>query len=49
MNILDILDKIGSMEEITMKKIALLSILICSIELTNWKKSDMIPSLTVGK
>ncbi len=40
------MDKIGSMEEITMKKIALLSILICSIELTNWKKSDMLVDKT---
>ena len=29
-----------------MKKIALLSILICSIELTNWKKSDMLVDKT---
>lgn len=45
-NFLEFLDETEKMEEITMKKIALLRILICSIELTNWKKSDMLVEKT---
>ena len=45
-NFLEFLDETEKMEEITMKKIALLRILICSIELTNWKKSDMLVDKT---